>query len=189
MPSVAYHNLSDSQLAQLLRQGERYAFDEIYHRYWKLLYRKAYYLLSEQEVCEDLIQDIFAYLWLKREKHQIENLSAYLNAILKFKIASIFRKVKVVSKYLQQLPEQDKSPDPVLEIELRNLQTIISDFTSNLPERCQMIFKLSRFEGLSNKAIAEKMQVSEKTVENQISIALKKLRLSLDRLNTLFPFF
>jgi len=179
------YNCSDIELADRLRSGDSAAFTAIYHRYWECLYRSAFQVLRDSDVCDDLIQEIFIWLWSNREKHTISAFEPYLRAAVKYKVANIIRHGKVKEAFftyaLQQETQQELLESDDLEI--RELKAIIRHFCENLPDRAQKIFYMSRYEYRTNKEIAEELGISEKTVENQMNINLKKLRISLGRMS------
>jgi len=163
---------------------DREAFNQIYFRYWKKLYAKAYNILRDHDNAVDLVQEIFVWLWDHRATQNIQNLNSYLHTAVKFKIANFIRDEKVKNAFYEAV-ESIKSNEFYLDdsLEVRELQAVIISFTQDLPEKCRTIFNLSRFEHLSNRKIAEKLGISEKTVEGQITIALKKLRISLGKIS------
>jgi len=73
-----------------LRQGDETAFDEIYLRYWKKFYNEAYKRLRNAELCEELVQDVFADLWIKRGHAAIENLEAYMSTAVRYQVFPIW---------------------------------------------------------------------------------------------------
>lgn len=180
---INYSNLSDPELISLLKEGDELAFTEIYKRYWEFLYQSCYSILKDSDTCDDIVQEIFVWLWANKEKHITDSFKPYLYAAAKYKVANLIRHGKVKdafferSVYLNQLSADENV------MELKELKEIIAQFTSGLPERARMIFHLSRNELLSNKEIAERLGISEKTVENQMNINLKKLKGSLGRLS------
>jgi len=79
---------SDEDLLHLLRQGDRDAFNTIYERYWQTMYQSASRMLNLPEQAEDLVQDLFINLWVKRADYDIENLPAYLRKAVKSRVFS-----------------------------------------------------------------------------------------------------
>lgn len=184
-----YMNSSDMDLTDRLNHGDQCAFDEIYRRYWKDLYTGAFYVTKDQDAAMDLCQDIFVWIWQSRGNLRMQNIRVYLKAAVRYKAANFIRHGKVKESFFTKIAHSGKlvSADSD-ELEVKELTQMIRQFAEGLPERSRQIFQLSRFEELSNKEIASRMSISEKTVENQITLALKKLRISLSRLNILFFF-
>lgn len=164
-------------------------FKEVYDLYWSKLYVSAYNILRDKEQSEDVVQEVFGYLWHRAPSLQIQSLSAWLFTAVRYQVFNIIRSGKVRSKFEGSLL-QEVAISNLAEIKLDNdaIQKRILESLDKLPPRCREIFMLSRFEHLTHKEISEKMSISEKTVENQITIALKKLRLSLNDLAYILPF-
>ncbi|WP_183573621.1 RNA polymerase sigma-70 factor [Mucilaginibacter sp. X5P1] len=173
--------LSDQEILSLIGKDDRAAFGELYSRYWRSLYQTAWNVLRDQESCMEVIQEVFVWLWDHRSGLQINSLPSYLKAAVKYKVTDILRSNKVREACFVNLDELDAAnllfdDDP---LELKELKTVIAQMSAKLPARARLIFELSRNEQLSNREIATKLGISEKTVENQITIALKKLRVAL----------
>jgi len=182
---ATYTQLTDDELIEAIKQNEG-AFDEIYERYWAILYRSAYNVLRDQESCNDIIQEVFIWFWDHREHLKVNSLKGYLISAVKYKVANYIRRGVVRDNYQAKVikDQLDQTfPDELLE--LKQLKETIDKFVFELPERCQEIFNLSRNEHLSNKEISNKLGISEKTVENQINRALKPLRIKLGRFSAL----
>lgn len=168
--------------------SDKDAFAELYRRYWASLYQSAFHLLLDKDSCEDIVQDIFIWLWERRDRLEISTLKTYLHAAVKYKVANHFRDGKTkISVFDERFEGEIQHSYEDTYLEVKELQAIIDAFTEYLPDRCRKVFLLSRGQHLSNKQIAEKLSISEKTVENQITTALRKLRISLSR--TFLSFF
>ncbi|MFA3782756.1 RNA polymerase sigma factor [Melioribacteraceae bacterium 4301-Me] len=178
-------NLSDARLIKRLQEGDQKAFKEIFKLYWSKLYIYAYNILRERSICEDIIQEIFFDLWIRRNDLCITNLNAYLYQAVKYQICKYIRK----SKHKEQLLD-DLDVFMTFQISVEdNFERIecsenVRDAISKLPMQRRLIFELSRNENLSNKEISEKLGISIQTVKNQISKALKFIRHTLK--NTFF---
>ncbi|HEY0176287.1 MAG TPA: RNA polymerase sigma-70 factor [Pedobacter sp.] len=182
-------NFSDMDLVDRLNHDDRYAFDELYNRYWRDLYTAAFYIIKDQDAAMDLCQDIFIWIWQRRGNLRIQNMRAYLKTAMKYKAANFIRHGKVKESFFTKIESLGElEPAENDELEVKELRQMIREFAKGLPERCGQIFQMSRFEELSNKEIASKMAISEKTVENQLTLALKKLKISLGRIYILFFF-
>lgn len=168
----------DDRLLQLISCGDRKAFTALYRRYWSDLYQSAWKILGDQALSMDVVQDVFVWFWEKRGKWNVRDVESYLHAAVKYKSANAIRSGKLrkaaFDRWEIKMIRSEVSQEEVWEV--RELQEVIYDFTGRLPTRCQEVFRLSRFEHLSNKEIASKLNISEKTVENQITIALRRLK-------------
>lgn len=179
---VAYSEHTDQELTALLKEGDRAAFDQIYYRYAEYLYQYALNILRDEAECTDAVQDIFVWLWENKKKINVTVLKGYLLAAVKYKLTRLIQGSKRRAEILAQNPLQEESfTDDSLEI--KELKHAIQEFVLMLPERSKQIFEMSRNEYLSNKEIAIRLGISEKTVENQMTIVLKKLKLGLGKMS------
>ena len=164
-------NNSDEKVVRLL-------FDEYYEYLCKSIYR----VVPDASVAEDIVQEVFMELWKKRENIRITtSVKAYLRRSALNRALNYLRKNKVRFEEEDQIPDmgmQDVSGQTNLEV--MELKDRIHGIIDELPERCRIIFGMSRFEEMSYKEIAEALEISVKTVENQMSKALKILRVRLE---------
>jgi RNA polymerase sigma-70 factor (family 1) len=182
---------TDQELAHLLRDSDEYAFTEIHNRYYGILYRHAYKNLADEQEVEDILQDVFIYLWHNRQSIDAdENIAAYLYTAVRNKMLNNFRHSKVKQKHISSLqafinshqPETDES------IRLKQLTAIIEAEVSQLPPKMRQVFEMSRNGHLSHQQIAEQLQISTHTVKKQVNNSLKVLRLKLSSKFFLFFF-
>ena len=178
-----YETYLDNDLMALLRSGDQRAFNAIYDRYWKLLFSVALSKLSDFSDAEEAVQDVFADLWKRRDEIVFtHSLKSYIAGAVKFRVYEILAKRRRLLKQKQAHAlidnlEHENSVDEALRLKI--LQEEIEQAANQLPERCRLIYKLSREEGYSNKLIAEKLHLTEKTVENQMTRALRFIRKKL----------
>lgn len=185
-----YGNESEKTLLQFVKQGNYLAFDELYNRYFNLLYASAYNLLRDHQQSKDIVQDIFVWFWEHRLQWDLTSCKGYLLTAVKFKTANYFRENKVKDDFYKALAKQKMEVvDQSIQMEVEQLNSLIRNITAELPERSRTVFMLSRFEQLSNKEIARKLDISEKTVEAHITASLKRLREKLGKNNMLLYFF
>ncbi|WP_212003800.1 RNA polymerase sigma-70 factor [Chitinophaga sp. HK235] len=184
-----YKALSDAELLLLLKEGQEPAFNEVYARYFGLLFRYAYNILNDEEECSDVIQEIFVWIWENREQLDITTLKGYLMAAVRYRLARTIqtsqRRATILSTNITHHTFTLIDDD----IDVKALRKVINEFTATLPERAREIFQLSRMQHFSNKEIAARLGISEKTVENQITIALKKLKSDLGKKMLTLLFF
>ena len=176
-----YGLLADNVLLKLLKISDELAYKELYLRYWRRLYRSAVSKTNSKEVAEDIVQSVFTDLWDRRESHQINNITAYLETAVKYQIINYIK--SAISKRTQhaglgelQKTEENSADLPLL---VQELNAAIDKAISQLPQKTQTIFRLSRFEKQSNKDISRIMDLSEKAVEYHITQSLKSLRFFL----------
>lgn len=181
MPS--YSSYTEVELLTLLQCSDEGAFTELYDRYWKKLLARANLLLHSQEDAEEIVHDIFVRIWQKRETLKIINtFHTYVAAMLQYGCFKILAQRKVF--------RMNDTTDPLLDpadksstqewLDFEYLRRELENAVLLLPDKCQLIFRLSREQGLSDKAIAEKLNVSVNTVRTQMHRALQKLKTSLN---------
>jgi len=170
--------LADDDLITLLKHDDD-AFKIIYHKYSTKLYQSAYNIIRDREACEDIIQELFMEVWLKRKSIKINtSLKSYLFISVKNRVLMKLRSQKItLGEDAMEFLIDNYATDNMTEE--RSLKKFLAQEVDRLPEKCAEIFRLSRNEQLSNKEIAESLNISVKTVENQISIAIKRLRNSM----------
>jgi RNA polymerase sigma-70 factor (family 1) len=175
-----YRVLADEVLLKFLKISDALAFEEIYLRYWRQLYYNAFNRTSSKVVAEDIIQSVFTDLWEKRERHSIENISAYLQASVKYQVINYIKTAisrKAHLSHIESRKTEENNSD--LELLVKELNDAIDKGIKRLPQKTQTIFRMSRFERHSNKDISRIMDLSEKTVEYHITQSLKALQLHL----------
>ncbi|MEZ2440397.1 RNA polymerase sigma-70 factor (family 1) [Chitinophaga sp. W3I9] len=178
---------SEKTLISLLKNQNIPAFNELYSRYCKELYDAAYKRLLSKDDVQDIIQDIFISIWNNAENLD-ENLSLrpYLFKSLKYKVIdAIYKNKSNAHLSLTDIGEIDfikESHDPLL---AKELETFLNNEIDNLPVKMKQVFLLSRKHYLPNDEIAKQLSISSQTVKNQISMALKRLRESLENANIL----
>lgn len=169
---------STENFASLLQSGDENAFQAIFHEFYIPVCKTVQRFIRDKNIVEDLAQDIFVRLWERREQINITaSLGAYLHRMAVNEALTHLRRQKKFQ--INDIAEtdfkaNDHSTDEVMVgNELKdNIQAAISQ----LPPRCQTIFKLSRYEQMTYKQIGEQLDISVKTVENQMGKALKILR-------------
>ena len=177
---------SDQRLLALLKKNDKQAFSELYNRYWEPLYKFGFSVLEDEGYAKDVVQDIFFAIWRNRMTLDIRNLSAYLFTSVKFEVTRRLRKGRLTESheaYLAGLPSANSVENT---INLHDLEQQLKSCLDQLPDRCKEIFYLSRNKNLSNKEIAKKLSLSQRTVEWHISNALRHIRLSINELVVLF---
>ena len=173
-------NISEeTYLIKKLKEGDIRALEVIFNQHYANLCRYLLLLFKNQLLVENIAQDIFVYIWENRQQIEIKtSLESYLYSAGRYKainqIRNVSKRNSINKSIANESPIEDKSSDSNLE--LKELEQIIENAIQTLPDRCQKIFRLSREEDMSYKEIAIIMNVSVNTVENQMGIALKKLR-------------
>ncbi|NVK84770.1 MAG: RNA polymerase sigma-70 factor [Cytophagia bacterium] len=169
----------DTALQQRLSRGDETAFQETFELYFKVLVLFATKFSLDKETAEDLVQDVFVKLYEQKERLQFHSsLKAFLYQSVRNRCIDMIRSSKTREKHHMEIKagaelEGLNSEDLMLQSELEEK---IYHSIGQLPEQCQIIFKMNRFEGKKNQEIAEELNISKRTVETQISKALKRLR-------------
>lgn len=170
--------LKDLELLDLIREDKETAFEELYNRHWKDLYNAAYKRLADGHRSEELVQETFVNLYLKKDTLIITStLSAYLHTVLKYKVLDEIRKRLSSKTYLESLLQQPivDSADVHQLLERKEIKEQFAIFSETLPKKCKEVFLLKQ-EELSNRMIAETLNISEKTVEGHVSHARKLMK-------------
>lgn len=180
-----YKSLSDEALVTALHSSDMTAFEELYERYWSKLWNAAAKRVSDKEQAEEIVQDFFAQLWVNRTKIFLRsNFSVYAFTAVRYQVINFIQKEAVKNNYktaqAQYLADYDNTTEE--SIYLNDLSLNIEREISRLPEKCRQVYELSRNALKNNKEIASQLGISEKTVENHLTKALKRLRLSLNQL-------
>lgn len=170
----------DSLLLLQLSGGSKLAFDALYDKYFKLVFNTAYKRLSDRQQAEDIAQDVFVQLWIRGSKAPIENLPAYLHTVTR---NSVFKLLEKEARYTA-LPDltillEDQGGNADSTLLHQEFLKAFDELVNTLPEQQRLIFKMRYEEDLSSSEIAEKLNISVKTVRNQLGKALAKLRSSL----------
>lgn len=176
-----YTAFSDEELVDFMKTGNEAAFAELYKRNWEGLYQYCFNILPDEDVVKDVLQEVFVWFWNHRAELKVYAVRSYLSVAVKHKMANYLRNEKTRDNFYEKVkldlnPAVDESA-----LEVKELIEFIRDFTTDLPEKCRLVFQLSRTEHLSNKEIASRLNISEKTVETHITTALNKLRKKMGR--------
>lgn len=170
----------DNMLVNKLNEGSSQAFDLIFRRYYDNLCRFAFGILGDADLVQSLVQNAFIKLWERRfVSGEIRNLAAYLVMMVKNQIFDYIKDQRNQERVLKRNKQGTVDESTENEILLKNFEENLVTALSKLPERCRLAFELSRFENLTNKEIAGKMNISVKGVEALIGRSLKILRTEL----------
>lgn len=186
-----FENLSDEELSALLLKGDTLAFEEIFNRYWSVLYSAAYKRVKNREGAEEIVQDLFTLLWTKRETIKIHtSLAGYLHTAIRYMVLNHIQKESVRENYKDSLKlgkVYDNSTEDI--VFFNDLNRSIEKEVTHLPPKCRSVFELSRKEHKTNREIAEVLGISEKTVEGHLTKAIRHLKLSLSDISRLASWF
>jgi RNA polymerase sigma-70 factor (ECF subfamily) len=172
---------SDAELFnERIRNGDITAFESLFKTYYVKLSLFANRFLNDLNASEEIVSDVFAFLWEKREGIVFtSSIQSYLYKTVQNRCLNYLKHKKIENEYVNHLVRnnllEDYADNWNAYIE-KDLEYQARKALDVLPDRCKEIFKLSRFNHLKNREIAQRLNLSEKTVERQITIALKKLR-------------
>jgi RNA polymerase sigma-70 factor (ECF subfamily) len=170
---------SDEKLMQEIKADNMFAFDVLYKKYSKRLYKFAYSILKSSEESENIVQDVFLNLWEHRNNvEKNSSIKYYVFTIAYNSAISILRKKASESQFIEYLKSlQDLNQEPVnIEIEYNELTDKLNNIINHLPERQKEVYLLHKSEGLKYQEIADRLNISVNTVENHMSRALKAIR-------------
>lgn len=177
-------NASDEMLWNAIQEGNEIAFKVVFNRFLPTLLATARHYLKDENTCENVVQDLFLNIWLKRQTLRINDFKSYFTASARYEVYKVLKKQKSLNGVLytdQQL--ENSTMVQMNEAEERYdasaLKNQLASYLLELPKRCREIFLLSRQEHLSNAEIAARLNISKRSVENQLSLALNHLKLHL----------
>ncbi|HWV64304.1 RNA polymerase sigma-70 factor [Chitinophaga sp.] len=177
-----YQQLTDQELADLLRSGDQQAYIEIYDRYIFVLLNHTYSKTRDREEAKDIVHEVFARLWANREELEItSSLAGFLYTSARNIVLNQITRKKVEAKYFNSILNFLEQPQAITDHKVRENQliAIIEKEIAALPPKMREVFELSRKQHLSHREIAEKLAISEQTVSKHVTNALKILRIKL----------
>lgn len=173
--------MSDTILIDRLKKGDKAAFDELFRSHYKYLVVIAHKYLNDTDGARDMVQDVFLDIWNRRESLKIDQSAkfflrrAVINKCLARKRKS--ERITVNSELVSIDNRGDNSTTD--QVAFNDINDFVNNVINELPERCREVFILSRKMEMSHKEIAAKLNISTKTIENQMTKALKIMRVEL----------
>ena len=163
--------------------GDEAAFRKLFSLYKERFYSVVFKMTRSDEVAEDIVQDVFMNIWRKREiLVDIDNPSSYFFTAVYRRVYHHYRKVALEKKLLQVMPPTKESVNTTEEMVMAHeSKNLISLAIAKLPPQQQLVFKLSKQEGLSREDVATQLHISPNTVKNQLSSAIKFIRAFLGK--------
>lgn len=175
-------NQNESQLVRSLAKGNLLAFNTLYKEYSNRLYRFAVSYLKSEEEAEEVVQEVFTKIWEKKKDLKAEfSFKSFLFTIAFNCIRKHFRTKIQIAEYFRSIGTDDSDIMTSQKITYDSLHQYITELVEYLPARRREIFIKSRFEGLSIKKIAEELNIGHKTVENQLTEALRFIRTKINK--------
>lgn len=179
---------SDEELFSMFKQGDMEAFTLLYNRYWKDLIKKSQYKLHNQSDSEEVVQNVFINLYKWNENIVLKGyFRNYIYTILRNEIFHLLSSRIRETAYIQlDDPSLDfiQSDNMVMNrLEFKEFEDKVGELIDALPEKCKLIFRMSRDDGLSAKQISVELQISHRTVETQLSKAIRSLKNAIKQFN------
>jgi len=173
-----------TDILKQLKEGNKAAFEYIYQEYYEMLLYVSLQYISNREDAKEAVQDAFVKLWTNRITiKESANIRNFLYTIVKNNCLNILKKQEVVLRSQENLKwmEMHYQYEAMNRLgfdtlEFKELQQKIEESIDKLPDHCKEVFKLSRFSQLKNKEIAQKLNISEKTVESHMTKAIRLLK-------------
>lgn len=179
LSSIINITLNDGlTFSQLLKDRPDEALEYLYKKYYETMCKKVFVIVNQKTVAEDIVQEIFVELWSKKDVLFIQSsLEAYLSRACKN------RSINYLKREFKHFDEDsileytiDDQADLENKMIRQETEATIQEIIDQLPEKCRLIFNLSRFENMTYREISEQLDIAQKTVENQIGKALKIIR-------------
>ncbi|WP_241775629.1 RNA polymerase sigma-70 factor [Flavobacterium sp. Root420] len=165
-----------------IKNGNEAAFEKIFKTYFRNLHAFAYTFMKDDIIAEEIVQNVFFRIWEKKEQLKIDDsLKAYLYRSVHNESLNHLKHLKIKNSFQLQYSAnmESSNQDASNQMIATELENDIQKAISELPPQCRIIFQMSRFEQLKYQQIADQLNISIKTVENQMGKALKVLRLRL----------
>lgn len=171
--------ITDQSLVESIKNSNEGVFELVFNFYYSGLVVFAHQIIKDTTISEDIVQSVFMKLWETRETIDIRSFRSYFIQCVKNRCIDHLRSQQVKNKFDNRVPESDHL---VMDEDLwtkTELSDLIEQSVESLPPRCREIFRMSRYESLKIAEIADQLNISKRTVETQISKALKILRVKL----------
>lgn len=176
---ITTFEISTYQLMKRIKNDDSRAFEELFDNLWEALFRYAKSILMDEDLAKDVVQEVWVDFWQRRSQIDNVNIEGYLMQSTKFRVYKELQRNPMKSEHLRYLETVASAVSTDDQLICNQTEDLISSSMEELPRRCQEIFKMSREQQLSNAEIAAQLNISKRTVETQISNALKSLKARL----------
>lgn len=177
--------MDESRLIELIREGDPLSFEILFQKYYVRFYNFVLNLTKNPQTAEDIVQNVFMKIWINRKNlRPDQSIHNYIYALAKHEVLNHLRDRKVYTQ-VERLVMADQPYEEVTDqtMDLKELDDRIRKFIAAMPEQRRKVFLLSRYRGMGNKAIAELMGLSVRTVDRHINLALTSLRKEFLKIN------
>ena len=172
-----------SHILNNIKNGDESSFRELFDIYYERLFRIAHYYVKNNENSEEIVMDVFANFWKRRKKlPEIMNFKNYAYSSVKNQSLNFIKKNRIDTESLDEytVSRMIEYVEPENLFLGKELAKKLEKTVSNLPPRCQLIYRMIREDGLKYKEVAETLDVSLKAIDNQMLIAMKRMRLVME---------
>lgn len=178
----------ENSILELLAQGSEYAFTQVFDRYRDKVYNVAMMFLKSTESAEEVVQDVFMKLWLKREKvTEIKNLENYIFFMARNVVNDRFRRLAVESNHRRSMYKEQMIVNNTSErLEDKQYELMLRKAVDTLSPQQKLVYKLAKMEGLSLDEIAERLNISRLTVKTHLARAMQIIREHLKKYLSLY---
>ena len=173
--------MSDSELNSLLeklKQGDRESFNTIFRRFYAPMIRFCFRFTADEDIAAEVVQDFFVKIWANRDKLNINtSFESYMMRSIQNGVITYINKERSHDQInLKVFTEEGEASDPSEELQSKHLEAAYRKILADMPEKRRLVFQASRFDGMKYAEIAEKYDLSQKTVEAHMSAAIKQLK-------------
>lgn len=169
---------TDIELLTRISEGDDAAFRKLFDRYFTSLSVYASRMLTDTEAAIDVVQSLFVSIYETRATLNVQNVRSFLYQSVKNRCLNEIKHRNIQTRYAANaiITETENSNNVEEAIDLSEMEAMFANALQQLPPQCRKVFEMSRIDGLSNSEIADQLNLSKRTVETQISKALKVMR-------------
>jgi len=170
-------------LLRQIAEGDEKAFEEVFHAYRDKLYAFIYQISHSKEIAEDTVQDVFLKIWnIRRRLSDIENFNAFLFQMSKNHVINQLRRMsRETLMLIERQAYKTEVPTPDQQVIYKNIYQMLDRIIDNLPQQQKTVYRLSRESHLKQEEIAQKLAISQSTVKNHMTQALRTIRFHLEK--------
>ena len=171
--------MDEHQLIEMLREGDPLSFEILFQQYYARFYNFVHNLIKDSHNAEDIVQNVFMKVWINRKNlHPDQSIHNYIYVLTKHEVLNHIRDRKAYTQ-IERLVMSDQPSSLAVNDEtfqIRDLDSRIRTFIASMPEQRRKVFMLSRYKGMGNKAIADMLGLSVRTVDRHINMVLTSLK-------------
>ena len=189
---MSFAGLTDEDLMRDVAGGDEKAFEQLYRRYSEKMLGYIYTKLHDRTAAEEIVHDCFLKLWTNRETLSItHNFGGYFFMMVKNQVLQYLRSLDDVTFFVDEIYASHIADTATFDAfkEYQSLEQSLERQVQQLPEKCRIVYQLSRDQALSTREIAGQLHISPQTVKNQVSKALRLLKNGLEQARCFLPFF